>query len=128
MQDLVSGFRILKKESGDDVFCFGEQGDLFYIIIQGCVSVQIPNQVKIKSWKQQWNHYLRLKSFISDIKASYLKQQTIVNKEKERVRRNTILALKRTRTHYMKIAPEDISKTAGKSDGISEEDVGDFDS
>jgi CRP-like cAMP-binding protein len=39
----------LEIKKGENVIKYGEQGDLFYIILKGSVAVEIPNS-NIKNW------------------------------------------------------------------------------
>ena len=52
MVELVSCFKFEVMEEGNDVFEYGERGELFYIIIKGICGVRIPNP-KIKDWRNK---------------------------------------------------------------------------
>ena len=52
----------MEVEQYEDVVKYGDVGDLFYMIIKGSVSVQIPNP-EIKKWDIFRKEYLRLKQW-----------------------------------------------------------------
>ena len=62
IKDLAANFEFLEVEQYDDVVKYGDVGDLFYMIIKGSVSVQIPNP-EIKKWDIFRKEYLRLKQW-----------------------------------------------------------------
>ena len=43
MSELCSSFNLHHVPQGQDVFQYGATGDTFYLILQGAVSVKIPN-------------------------------------------------------------------------------------
>ena len=52
MRDLTMSFQMLQFSKGDNVITYGEVGDLFYVLIKGSVSVNIPNPM-IRHWKDK---------------------------------------------------------------------------
>jgi CRP-like cAMP-binding protein len=62
---LAKSFRFRQVEQYDDVFEYGDVGDLFYLIIKGSVSVQIPNP-EIKKWDILRKEFLQLKKWKSE--------------------------------------------------------------
>jgi len=56
--DLVKVLTVETFEADEEVITFGEQGDKFYIILMGSVSVLIPNQ-KIRSWRTMRFQFLQ---------------------------------------------------------------------
>lgn len=58
-KELVQGFTLQKLKKGSIVFNYGDDGDQFYIILKGAVTVQVRNQT-LKNWKQQRLIYQRL--------------------------------------------------------------------
>jgi len=52
VSELCTAFKFEHFDSHSNVFKWGDQGEKFYIIIKGQVSVQVPNP-KIKNWRMQ---------------------------------------------------------------------------
>jgi len=64
MLELMTAFNFYQIGAGTDVFKFGDQGDLFFLIIRGKVSIRIANYTKIKGWKLLWLEYNKLKIWV----------------------------------------------------------------
>ena len=62
IKDLAASFEFLEVEQYEDVVKYGDIGDLFYMIIKGSVSVQIPNPA-IKKWDMLRKEFTRLKQW-----------------------------------------------------------------
>jgi hypothetical protein len=60
IKDLAASFQFHEEVQFDDVVTYGEVGDLFYLIIMGSVSVQVPNP-EIKKWDWSRKDFQRLK-------------------------------------------------------------------
>ena len=52
LYEIVSSFKFVVTKPGEDVFNYGDTGDLFYIIVKGSVAVMIPNP-RITNWKRE---------------------------------------------------------------------------
>ena len=70
MVELVSCFKFEVMEEGNDVFEYGERGELFYIIIKGICGVRIPNP-KIKDWRNKRQDYLSYLNWVDELEAKY---------------------------------------------------------
>ena len=62
IKDLAASFQFLEVEQYEDVFAYGDIGDLFYLTLKGSISVQIPNS-KIKKCDITRKEFLRLKQW-----------------------------------------------------------------
>ena len=55
-RELMQCFTLQKVKEGKDVFCYGDIGKTFYIIIQGTCSVKVRNP-KIKEWYAEYQRF-----------------------------------------------------------------------
>ena len=62
LKDIATAFTFQRNASGEKIIQYGEYGDQFYIIIQGKVSVEIPNPV-IRAWKDEFKKYSDLQAW-----------------------------------------------------------------
>ena len=56
LKDIAMGFCFQRSQPDEEIIRYGEYGDKFYIILQGKVSVEIPNPA-IRSWKDFYAQY-----------------------------------------------------------------------
>ena len=68
----MSTFKFDVCEGGEDVFKYGDVGDLFYIIVKGSVGVMIPNP-KIHNWKRERKEFLQLEAWIQKLEIKFAK-------------------------------------------------------
>jgi CRP-like cAMP-binding protein len=52
LYEIVSSFKFVETKKGQNVFEYGESGELFYIIVKGTVGIMIPNP-NIANWKRE---------------------------------------------------------------------------
>ena len=113
-KELVSNFKFEEIDAGEDVITFDEPGENFYIMIQGQVSVLVPNPA-ISQWRDhqdnyqqllQWHHYTikplidleqekytgndfdaDLKKFMNRIERNYTSKEDMLERVKQRLLR-----------------------------------------
>ena len=76
-QKLCRSLCFLELDEFENVFEHGDKGDTFYIIIQGLVSVQLPNN-NIKNWSFARKEFLKLQKWKQnefDPKAAFAEEQ-----------------------------------------------------
>ena len=59
IRDLTKSFKFLELKKGENVMKYGDAGDKFYTIIEGKVSVEIPNP-GIKHWSDHRRQFKQL--------------------------------------------------------------------
>jgi hypothetical protein len=68
----VGSFKFVVTKEGENVFNYGESGDLFYIIVKGSVGVMIPNP-KITNWKRERKEYDVLDEWVKKLEVKQTK-------------------------------------------------------
>ena len=68
----MSAFKFVAAKEGENVFNYGESGDLFYIIVKGSVGVMIPNP-KIANWKRERKEYDVLDEWVKKLEVKQTK-------------------------------------------------------
>ena len=88
MVDLVPVLKIESAEEGDEVVKYGEQGDRFYIILKGSVSVLVPNS-KIHGWRSLRFNFKQNVEWKKEKDRKYqeIKIQELVKKQKAIIKR-----------------------------------------
>lgn len=69
-KELAQGFNMQRFAAGDTVFQLGDDGDQFYIILTGSVSVMVRNH-QLKNWKQQRVLFQRLLDWKKEMEIKY---------------------------------------------------------
>lgn len=76
IKELSQNIEMVKFKQNEAIFEYGTQGDKFYIILEGKVSVSIPNPL-ITHWQEKMKHYKELlvwKRKVFDIELEKCKQ------------------------------------------------------
>ena len=83
-KDLVQNFQFKSYEAGQDVFEIDTQGETFFIILQGLVSVMVRNPA-IKEWNNEYKYYKELVEWKTkfDIKAKKAEAERMENYQNE---------------------------------------------
>ena len=71
LRDLTQSFQVVELSKGENVIKFGEAGDTFYTIIEGKISVQIPNP-GMKHWHDHRNQFDKLKKWYDQYMTPYV--------------------------------------------------------
>lgn len=70
MNEMVAAFKLLNIEAGEDVIRYGENGNTFFVILQGIVSISIPNP-KIKNWRLKRLDFMMEQEWASKLEQDY---------------------------------------------------------